>query len=121
MSTLEAALGVSGISIVLLFAAMAVIWGLMALMARVPDKKNEQPVAVDETPAEAPAAAVVLQESKTNKAKAAIAAVATALALRQASSRLAPKATGVTTTAWQSAQRANHISRRNQLTSRKRG
>ena len=118
MSTLEATLGISGISIVLLFAAMAVIWGLMALLGRIPGKKEEKPEAVEES-AEAPVAAVVPQEEKSNKAKAAVAAVAAALALRLASSRVAPKASGAASSTWQAAQRANSISRRNQILSRK--
>jgi len=119
MSTLESALGISAISIVLLFAAMAVIWGLMALMARIPNKKATEPEAAEETGAEAQETVVVAQEAKAEKSKAAAAAVAVALALRKAKVRLAPNVSGSVSTSWQSAQRADHISRRNQIISRK--
>lgn len=119
MSTLEAALGISAISIVLLFASMAAIWVLMALMARIPDKKNGKPVAVEEIIIETPAAPIIPEEFKADKAKAAAAAVAAALALRKAAACFMPKASSITSTPWQSAQRADQISRRNQIISRK--
>lgn len=118
MSTLAQTLEISGISIVLLFAAMAVIWGLMALMARIPDKSMKAETE-EEEPAEAPAAAEVPSPSLEGKARAAVAAVATALALYKISPRPAAKAAGSATTSWQAAQRANQISRRNQIISRK--
>lgn len=119
MSTLDAALGISAISIILLFASMAVIWGLMALMARIPDKKANEPEAAEETGMEAPSAAMTVLEMKADKSKAAAAAVAVALALRKASARIAPKVSSSVSTPWQSAQRADQISRRNQIISRK--
>lgn len=119
MSTLDAALWISAISIVLLFATMALIWGLMALMARIPGRKATEPEAAKVVGEQAPAAAIVQLETKADKSKAAAAAVAVALALRKASARLAPKTGGVVSTPWQSAQRADQISRRNQLISRK--
>ncbi|TDA66162.1 MAG: hypothetical protein D9V45_04285 [Chloroflexi bacterium] len=122
MSTLEQTLGISGISLLLLFSAMALIWGLMALMARIPDKKNRHEAETREPGSEAaPAAVVVPAASGMEKAKAAVLAVATALALSKRTTRLAPKPGNISTTPWQAAQRANHISRRNQVNSRKRG
>ena len=115
MSTLEATLGISGISIVLLFAAMAVIWGLMAVMARIPEKKSQKAEMAEETPVLAAAPVI----SNVNKAKAAVLAVAAALALSKRSTRLAPRPSSISTTPWQAAQRANQISRRNQVKSHK--
>lgn len=119
MSTLNQTLWISAISLILLFASMAVIWGLMALMARIPEKKSTEPEAAEEKIPEIPTAAIVPQESIADKAKAAAAAVAVALALHKASARFIPKASGVTSTPWQAAQRADQISRRNQIISRK--
>lgn len=119
MSTLDAALGISAISILLLFASMALIWGLMALMARIPDKKATGPKAAEEIGMEAPTAAMAAPEMKADKSKAAAAAVAVALALRKASARITPKVSSSVSTPWQSAQRADQISRRNQIISRK--
>ena len=122
MSTLEQTLGISGISLLLLFGAMALIWGLMALMARIPDKKNNREAETPEPASEAaPIAAEVAAATGMEKAKAAVLAVATALALSKRTVRIAPKSGGTSTTPWQAAQRANHISRRNQVDSRKRG
>jgi len=122
MSIIEQTLGISGISLLLLFGAMALIWGLMALMARIPDKKNRREAEIPVPPSEtAPVAAGVPATSGMEKAKAAVLAVATALALSKRTVRLAPKSGGTSTTPWQAAQRANHISRRNQVNSRKRG
>lgn len=122
MSIFEQTLGISGISLLLLFGAMALIWGLMALMARIPDRKNNHEAESRETDLEAaPAAAEVSAASGMEKTKAAILAVATALALSKRTVRAATKPGGTSTTPWQAAQRANHISRRNQVNSRKRG
>lgn len=122
MSTLEQTLGISGISLLLLFGAMALIWGLMALMARIPDKKNAREAESLEPASEAGSvAAEIPATSGMEKAKAAVLAVATALALSKRTARVAHKPGGTSTTPWQAAQRANHISRRNQVNSRKRG
>ncbi|MHB0923766.1 MAG: hypothetical protein ACYC6H_05030 [Bellilinea sp.] len=119
MSTLDQALWISAISLVLLFASMAVIWGIMALMARIPDQKSKVPVAAEGNIPETPAAAIVPQEGIADKAKAAALAVAVALALRKTSARFIPKPSGITSTPWQAAQRADQISRRNQIISHK--
>jgi hypothetical protein len=122
MSTLEQTLGISGISLLLLFGAMALIWGLMALMARIPDKKNNHDDDAHEPANEtAPAAAEVSAASGLEKAKAAVLAVATAVALSKRTVKPATRPGGMSTTPWQAAQRANHISRRNQVNYRKRG
>ncbi len=121
MSTLEATLGVSAVSIVLLFASMAIIWLLMSLMSRISDEKKSEPAAVVEKIAEVPTAAIVPPDDRARKAKAAAAAVAAALALHKSRARLAPTATSTTSSSWQSVHRASAISRRNQIFSRKRG
>lgn len=121
MSTIEATLGISAVSIVLLFASMALIWLLMSLMSRISVEKKSEPAAVVEKISEVPAAAAVPQEDKTMKAKAAAAAVAAALALHKSRARLAPPASSSAATSWQSVHRASAISRRNQIFSRKRG
>jgi len=118
MSVLQQTLEISGISLVLLFGAMALIWGLMALMGKFPVKKEEEIAEEVEEAPEETAAPVI---SSGGKVKAAAAAVAAALAIGTRASRLSSKPGGTSTTPWQAAQRAEHISRRNQVISRKRG
>lgn len=122
MSTLTAALWISLISIVLLFAAMAVMWGLMALLARVPDGSKavvaEETVSVpgEDVPTLADTPVLPLA---TNKQQAAALAVTIALALRDRSQRLALKDADDSVSAWQSVRRATRVSQRNQMYARK--
>ena len=120
-STLEATLWVSAISIILLFASMAIIWLLMSLMSRIPDKKEGEPEAIVDKVVETPIAAVIPTEDKTGKVQAAALAVAAALALQAKSTRLVPTTDSSAQTPWQSAHWANVISRRNQIITRRRG
>jgi hypothetical protein len=120
-STLEATLWVSVISIILLFASMAIIWLLMSLMSRIPDKKEGEPEAIVDKVVETPIAAVIPTEDKTGKVQAAAVAVAAALALQAKRTRLVPTTASSAQTPWQSAHWANVISRRNQIITRRRG
>ena len=120
MSVLTATLWISLISIVLLFAAMAVIWGMMALFARSPGRSNEtatETIAAIEIVS--PEADAPEQPRTTEKEKAAGLAVSIALALRTRSQRLAMKDLDNSVSAWQSVRSATRASQRSQLFVRK--
>ncbi|HZW04279.1 MAG TPA: hypothetical protein VFF68_10155 [Anaerolineaceae bacterium] len=122
MSALTAALWISLISIVLLFAAMAVMWGMMALLARIPDgsKAEEAEVSVSAPGEDVPTLAdTPVLPLATNKQRAAALAVTIALALRDRSQRLALKDADDSVSAWQSVRRATRVSQRNQMYARK--
>lgn len=120
MSTLASTLWISVISIVLLFASMAVIWGLMGLLARSPEKSKEPesepsaPVAAVTPVAEAPA-----QPSAGDKSKAAALAVSIALALRQRSQRMVLQDVDNAMSTWQTVRSVARVSQRNNLFARK--
>lgn len=123
MSTLTAALWISLISIVILFAAMAIIWGLMALLARSPAKAKEvvTPETVSVPSEDVPTLAdTPVLPLKADKQRAAALAVSIALSLRKRSQRTALKTSAEgTVSAWQSVQRANRVSQRNRVFTRK--
>lgn len=122
MTTLESVLWISLISIVLLFAAMIIIWGLMALMVKIPDKVEKAEEVAVEVSEESPAlAAPEAVDHSRDKIQAAALAVAVALAIRPAAVRLAPPSSGEKSSAWQATQRASQFSQRNQVFLRKRG
>lgn len=120
MSTLSATLWISLISIVLLFAAMAVIWGLMGLLARSPDKSKETAAEPSAPSVVAPAAvAAPAQLPAGDKPKAAALAVSIALALRNRSQRMVMKDAGNGVSTWQTVRNVSRVSQRNQLFARK--
>lgn len=113
MSTLQQTLIISVISIVVLFAAMAVIWGLMNLLTNLlADRKakvEETKVEAAEEAVAAPAAAVA-EVSDDNALKAAIAAVAVALGLQKVQDA-ASADMGETFSGWQVAKRAGQYTK----------
>jgi flagellar basal body-associated protein FliL len=121
MSTLTATLWISLISIVLLFAAMAVLWGLMALMARIPAGAKEEEATPDAIPDEdVPTLAdTPLVSAKASKQKAAALAVAVALAVRQSAPALVMTHTDGDVSPWQAMLRAGRMSQRSQIFVRK--
>lgn len=122
MSTVESVLWISLISIVLLFAAMFVIWGLMALMVKIPDKRETEAVKAIEAAEESPVkTAPEAADRSRDKIQAAALAVAIALALKPSAVRHAQPTSSEKSSAWQATQRSSQFSQRNQVFLRKRG
>lgn len=87
--TLNQGLLITAIGMGLVFLALILLWGLMALMAKIPAGKQ-----AEEEPVEEAAAAVVAEAAAPAadlRRKAAAIAVAVALGLQQTSVSLAPK------------------------------
>ncbi len=111
MELLLKALLITGIGMGLVFVAILLLWGLMALLVKLtadPKKENEsekdqERIAVIEVPQAAESAIKVL---------AAAAAVATALALSTRSTQHRPPETDHCPSAWKDAHRAMEINRR---------
>ncbi|HMN14777.1 MAG TPA: hypothetical protein PKD55_20860 [Bellilinea sp.] len=112
MSTLQQTLIISAISIVVLFAAMALIWGLMVLLTNIfADRKakvEEAAVAVPEKVDEAPV--VAAEVSDNNALTAAIAAVAVALGLQKVQEASSTDLSE-TISGWQVAKRAGQYTK----------
>jgi Na+-transporting methylmalonyl-CoA/oxaloacetate decarboxylase gamma subunit len=98
MSNLEISLWITLIGIILIFVAIVILWGAMELLVRVttPRKKvveAEQMEEVEET--------AIPAASSNGKRKAAIAAVAVALALQKSSASLSTAPESSELSAWQ--------------------
>ena len=107
-------LWITAIGMGLVFAAILLLWGLMALLVRVTEPRPSAAV-----PAVVEAIPAALTEAETDaelrRKRAAAAAVAVALALRAAPPRAAqrtPEAAAAGVATWQAVQRAQELSRR---------
>jgi Na+-transporting methylmalonyl-CoA/oxaloacetate decarboxylase gamma subunit len=122
---LRSALLVTGLGIALIFVAILLLWGLMALIVKIPgelagseeEEAGGEEAAVDDVPtlADMPPMAATGE-----KARAAALAVAVALALQQsrrATTPIAPATSNVSS--WQAVLRAGRIGQRAQVFSRK--
>lgn len=87
--TLSQGLLIAAIGMGLVFFALILIWGLMALMAKIPDGKKAEKAPTEEAVTETIAEAVV--PGVDLRQKAAAVAVAIALGLRQSTITLTPK------------------------------
>lgn len=105
---LSIALQISLIGMGLVFSAIVVLWGLMALLVRVTSDRTSEPVELIADPVTAPAAA---DDESSRRQRAAAAAVAYALA-HQASRARRPRfplpATALVS-AWQAVNRAGNL------------
>ena len=101
----------------LVFAAILLLWGLMALMVRLFQDKPESAKAQEE--GEEIIAAEVKEEVASDlKLRAAVAAVAVAFALQRSTTGLLNQPE-TTISAWQTAMRSGTLNQRSQLFSRK--
>jgi Na+-transporting methylmalonyl-CoA/oxaloacetate decarboxylase gamma subunit len=124
MSTLVSALWITLIGMGLVFIALVLLWGLMALMVNATTKMAEKEAAeVAGETGEVEAAAVeeeIIQPGTALRAKAAAAAIAVALQMQaktigQRGSLPAPEPFS----AWQSVMRANRLTQKSRTFSRK--
>lgn len=102
----------------LVFAAIVLLWGLMALMVKLIKDKPESEEEGEEAGEEIAAAAETEEVAGDLKLRAAAAAVAAALAMQRSSATLFSQPE-VTTGAWQTAMRSSTLNQRSQLFSRK--
>jgi len=104
------ALAITGLGMSLVFGALGLLWGLIAVMTRVlADRPATSPPAV---PAPAPAVAADGQQSRR---LAAIAAVGVALALQREAEATRPLAAGSLVSPWQTAMRGRQLRERRSL------
>jgi len=141
MSDIVAALWITLIGMGLVFVAILFLWGMMALMGRIPDGAEEEepaPEAEEEAAAPALAEAPAEAEEADRRRKAAAAGVAVALAKAQAVPPLAVAVAAAAVAAareraaasaaegldgrvspWQTAMRSSRFSQRNHVYNRK--
>jgi flagellar basal body-associated protein FliL len=123
MTTIQSTLWISLISIVVLFAACFVIWGLMALLARIPGPKKGPGEEAEEGEEEGTAAAeseAAPEKGSPQKQQAAAVAVAVALALKNRSRAVvAEDGNGTAFSAWKAVARASTVSQRNNVFTQK--
>jgi Na+-transporting methylmalonyl-CoA/oxaloacetate decarboxylase gamma subunit len=99
MSNLAISLWITLIGILLIFAAILILWGAMELLVRVTTPKKKEVVKPEQT--EEIIEAVVPEMPSDGKRKAAIAAVAAALAFQKSSASLSAAPESSALSAWQ--------------------
>lgn len=115
---LNNALLITLIGMGLVFAAILLLWGLMALMVRLFQDKPESAKTEEEPVEETHVAAEMEQTASDIKLRAAAAAVAAAFAMQRSTVALFNQPE-TTISAWQTAMRSASLNQRSQLFSRK--
>jgi sodium pump decarboxylase gamma subunit len=99
MSNLAISLWITLIGILLIFAAILILWGAMELLVRVTTPKKKEVVEAEQM--EEVEAAAIPAASSDGKRKAAIAAVAAAIAFQKSSASLCTAPESSALSAWQ--------------------
>jgi len=118
--SLSQGLLMTAIGMGLVFLALIFLWGLINLIASLPIKgrKEEEEKILAEGPEVETTTEPPIDERQTLRARAAVAAVAAALAMQRSALRIAPPAEGAIS-AWQATRRSNQFALNAQITSRK--